>query len=129
MMANNSVFIVEDQNIIALDLKLRLKKLGYRISGIAASGEEALAGINNSHPDVVLMDIILRGDMDGIETAKKICEQNKTPVIFLTSHSDKETKSRALKTHPRGYLLKPVNETELKHSIDKAILRNKKDIN
>ncbi|MDN3637639.1 EAL domain-containing protein [Simiduia curdlanivorans] len=127
-MHGQKVLIVEDENIVALDLKLRLEKLGYDVVGTAATAEKALRLFNTQQPNVVLMDIHIRGDTDGIETANQIKQHADIPVIFLTAYADDDTLSRAGKTHPYGYLLKPFSELELHTSIQVALERHCADV-
>src|SRR5882724_11770423 len=107
------VMVVEDERIVALHLRQQLIKLGYQVLPAVASGELALRQARELHPDVVLMDIHIEGDMDGIETAARIAAEFSTPVIYLTAHSEESTLQRARATKPYGYLLKPFAEREL----------------
>ena len=117
------VMIVEDERIVAFNLQQRLLKLGYEVPAVVASGEQALRGIDNEHPDVVLMDIHIEGDIDGIETAKRIGASSQTPVIYLTAHSEELTLDRARATRPYGYLIKPFSERELHATIQMSLER------
>src|SRR5688572_4018758 len=101
------VLIVEDQRIVALDIKNSLERLGYLVVGSTASGDEALKIVEINPPDIILMDIILKGEMDGIETATIVRQKYHIPVVYLTSYSDEKTLQRALLTEPHGYILKP----------------------
>lgn len=103
------ILIVEDYELLSTNLKLMLQKRGFSIAGVAQTGEEAISLIEIDKPDVVVMDIKLHGDLDGIETAKIILKRWNLPVIYLTSHEDEEFLSRALKTAAYGYLLKNDN--------------------
>ena len=123
-MLNKRIFIVEDEGIIAADLEDRLKSLGYPVAGTAASGEEALARIPATMPDLVLMDIVLRGEMNGIEVADRVRQNLDIPVVFLTSHGDTATLRHACCTEPMGYLLKPFEERELHVTIELALYRH-----
>jgi len=123
-MPNAKVFIVEDEAIVAADLTAKLRHAGYEVVGTASRGEEAVAAVFDRRPHVVLMDILLGGDMDGIEAADRITTQANVPVIFLTAHSDRETLARAKVTAPFGYLLKPFNERELETHIEMALYRH-----
>ena len=107
------VFIIEDEAITALDIKKTLEKLNYEIVGIKDRGEEALKAINQANPDIVLMDISLKGELDGIETARLLNIQSKIPVVYLTAHYDDETIERSKTTNPYGFLLKPLNDRDL----------------
>lgn len=118
---NNKILIVEDERVIALDIKNRLKKMGYNITNVVSTGEEALWEAKNNEPDVILMDILLSGKLDGINTAEKINRLKNIPIIYLTSYSDEYTIKRAKKTRYFGYILKPFNEVELSLKLKQAI--------
>jgi PAS domain S-box-containing protein len=117
------ILIVEDEAVIALDLKLELQDMGYRVAGPARSGEQALALAAQEQPDLVLMDIRIQGALDGVETAARLGRSGEPPVIFLTSHSDDETVSRAAQTAPYGFLTKPFQARELRAAIEVALGR------
>ncbi len=121
------ILVVEDERIIALNLKENLESLGYVVVGIAASGEKAVEKATEFHPDLVLMDIRLQGNMDGIEAAQQIWDNFSIPVIYVTGHSDKSTLERAKVTAPFGYILKPVKEQELQVSIETALQRYERE--
>ncbi len=121
------ILVVEDEKIIALNLKENLESLGYAVVGITASGETAIAKATELHPDLVLMDIRLKGNMDGIEAAQQIWERLQIPVIYLTGHSDQSTLARAKITAPFGYILKPVKERELSVAISIALQRYERE--
>ena len=122
-MPSTDVLIVEDEAVIALDLTRRLNKLGYRVAAALASGEEALAWAAQQRPDLVLMDIVLCGQLDGIRTADELRRRYGLPVIFLTAYSDDKTLSRASGVRPYGYLLKPFDDRELYTAIEMALYR------
>ena len=124
-MEQERILVVEDEKIIALDLKRRLEKFGYLVVGLASRADEAVELAGNERPDLVLMDIRLKGDMDGIEAAKEINERFNIPVIYLTAHSDDETLKRAKQTDPYGYILKPFEEDDLRTTIELALHRSK----
>lgn len=119
------VLIVEDESVVALDLEERLVRLGYAVSAVVNNGADALryAGLNKI--DLVLMDIHIRGAMDGIETAEVIRQTVKVPVIFLTAHADEATLQRAGLAEPFGYVLKPFDERELRATIEMAQYRHR----
>jgi CheY-like chemotaxis protein len=94
-MATARIMVVEDERIVALHLRQQLIKLGYQVVGTVASGKQALDKINELRPDVVLMDIHIEGDMDGIETAARIPEDRQIPVVYLTAYSEEATLARA----------------------------------
>lgn len=119
------ILIVEDDVMIAAILQGRLKKMGYDAPITAVSGEEALTKVIEFQPAMVLMDIVLQGKMDGIEAAQCIRSQFDIPVIFLTSHTDKETLERASLTEPFGYIVKPFEEGELRAAIEIAYYRHR----
>ena len=123
-----SILLVEDEAVIARDLEDTLTRLGYRVSGIASEGTEAIAMARELHPQLVVMDVSLRGDVDGIEAACVIQEDAPVPVIFLTGHSDTETLQRAVMTGPLGYLIKPFQEDDLRCAIEVAIHKHRADI-
>ncbi|WP_162520895.1 PAS domain S-box protein [Pseudaquabacterium pictum] len=114
---------MEDESVVALDLKLQLRKLGYEVSGVAGSGEEAVELVAQGQPDIILMDVRLRGQIDGIQAAERIRRNHDVPVIFLTSHSDDETVQRAAQTAPYGYLTKPYQIKELRAGIEVALTK------
>ena len=124
-MNHSRILVVEDEPIVALDLQRRLEKLGYDVPAVAASGEEALASADLSSPDLVLMDINLEGDMDGVETAERMRRHHRVPVIYLTAYSNDRTLQRAKVTEPYGYLLKPFEERELQTTIEIALYRHR----
>lgn len=114
------ILIVEDKTIIAESLADTLENAGYTITGKAASGEEALALIEQEAPDLVLMDIHLSGQLDGIETVELLKKKISIPVIYLTDFHDPETIKRAKHTHPAAYLLKPYQEKDLLVAVEIA---------
>lgn len=122
-MQSTDVLIVEDEAVIAMDLTRRLQKLGYRVATTVPSGEEALAWTARQRPDLVLMDIVLCGQLDGIHTADELRRQYGLPVIFLTAYSDDKTLSRASGARPYGYLLKPFDDRELYTAVEMALYR------
>lgn len=116
-----SVLIVEDDDIVARVEDWRLKNLGYMVSGRAATGAEAMEFVMNKRPDIVLMDINLRGSMDGIETAMKIKKGFNIPVVYVSSHSDGTTLERAKATRPDGFIVKPFEDNDLRVAIELAL--------
>lgn len=118
------ILIVEDEVILASDLADRLAELGYEVAGTPSSGAEALLYAEAGNIDLVLMDIHLQGDMDGIEAAQKIRLQHRLPVVFLTSYADAATVERAKHAEPSGYLLKPFEDRDLKTSIEIALYKH-----
>lgn len=115
------ILIVEDEYITAAELENRLGRMGYDVCGKTAGYEEALALVRERQPDLVLMDIVLKGQKDGLDAASIIRSRTGTPVVFLTAHSDLERLERAGTVHPFGYLLKPCSDDDLRVTIDLAI--------
>jgi len=122
------ILIVEDEGIIASDLEERLIELGYEVAGISPSGEEAVTRAADLKPDLVLMDIMLKGEMDGVEASGIIRKNMDIPVIFLTSFSDDQTLGRARITEPYGYILKPFEERELNCAISMALYKHEMEM-
>jgi signal transduction histidine kinase len=122
-MANPRILLVEDEPVVALNLRMRLEKLGYTVSAVAASGTQALARIEATRPDLVLMDINIEGPLDGIATASAIPDKYHIPVIYLTAFAEESTIKRARETHPYGYLIKPFSERELHAMIQLTLER------
>jgi PAS domain S-box-containing protein len=118
------ILITEDETIVALDIKKKLVKLGYNVTDIVSTGEEAIAKAGETNPDLILMDISLEGDMDGIEAAKRIRSRYDIPIIYLTAHSDKKTLDRAKVTEPLGYIVKPFERASLHATIEMAIYKH-----
>jgi PAS domain S-box-containing protein len=125
--ARIQILVVEDEKIIAMNLQESLEVLGYNVVAIAASGEQAIEKAAQLHPDLVLMDIRLKGTIDGIQATTEIWEQLQIPVIYVTGHSDQATLDRAKLTAPFGYVLKPVKEKELYISIETALHRYERE--
>jgi diguanylate cyclase (GGDEF)-like protein len=122
------VLVIEDEAIVAFDMRRRLTRLGYEIPAIASSGREALRALPNARPDVALVDINIEGDVDGIDTAAQIVERLGIPIIFVTAYSDERTLARARQTHPHGYLLKPFSERELHATIQMSLERHRTEL-
>lgn len=121
------ILIVEDEHLVAEDLKSHIAELGYRVSSVVPCGEDALTLLEGSRPDLVLMDIVLAGEMDGIEVAEAIKQQYRIPVIYLTAYTDREKVERAQATEPYGYLVKPFDERELRTTISMALYKAEAD--
>ena len=113
--------VVEDEKLVALALEQCLKALGHEVVGLAATGQEAIRKAGELEPDLVLMDIRLKGDIDGIEAASRIHDTYKTPIVYLTAYSDDNTLERARAAQPDGYVLKPFEEKSLKSSVAMAL--------
>ena len=126
-MAKPKILIVEDSKLLAFDLKNKLIKQGYRVPAVVATGEDAIIKSMEKHPDLVLMDIILKGNMDGIEAAEHIHKQHDIPIIYLTVVENDEAFQRAKKTEPFGYIVKPAKEKELHNTIEIALAHYRKE--
>lgn len=119
------ILIVEDEGLIALDLKKKLELLGYAVPAIVDNANDALASVGRLRPSLVLMDIRLFGDQDGIKTADRIRQRFQVPVIFLTAHSDPGTVERARGAEPFGYIVKPFHNVDFRARIERAIWTHK----
>lgn len=122
-MSNAQIMIVEDEYIVAADLTNRLEELGFNVLYHATSGKEAIEKASELKPDMILMDIILRGEMDGIEAASRINDELKTPIIFVTAYTDEDKIARAKVTEPLGFLVKPFQDRELKTTMEMALYK------
>lgn len=131
------ILVVEDEAITAMDIKNRLENLGFEVVGTASRGKEAIKKAGEFKPDLILMDIILKGNMDGIEAVEKINTICDVPVVYLTAHSDEKTLKRAKLTEPYGFVTKPVNQDGLggaietaiyKHDLDKKLKKSEEEI-
>lgn len=122
------VLIVEDEAIVAKDIKKRLLKRDYEVVGIVSTARAAIKKAEEKKPNVVLMDIYLKGEMTGIQAAKEIWKKYKIPVVYLTAYGDDKTVEEAMKTGPVGYLLKPIDDKELDFSIQQAIAQDESEI-
>ena len=124
-MPKANILVVEDENIIAIDIRNRVLNLGYGVAGVVAKGEDAIAKAEETLPDLVLMDIKLRGEMDGVEAASRIRLDLDIPIIYLTAYANTSTLERAKFTEPFGYLLKPFEDTELQVALEIALYRHR----
>jgi PAS domain S-box-containing protein len=124
-MAKAQILVVEDDNIVVMELQDRLQSLGYAVVAVASCGEEAIRKAGETHPDLVLMDIRLKGEMDGVEAAEEIRDRFNIPVVYLTALADEGTLQRAKVAEPYGYIIKPFDERELRTSIVVALHRHK----
>lgn len=122
-----NIFIVEDESIVAKDIQNSLIKLGYNVVGIANNGKDAIEKILELKPDLLLMDIMIKGDLTGIDVSEKIKEKLNVPIIFLTAYADEGTLAKAKITEPYGYILKPFKEVDLHSTIEMAYYKHQKD--
>lgn len=123
-----NLMLVEDERVVAFDLKMQLQSFGYRVGAVVASGEEAVERVAAEAPDLILMDIHLEGEMDGVEAALEIQSRHQVPVIYLTAYAEDDTLKRALESRPFGYLVKPWNVRELHASIQMALARRRAEV-
>lgn len=126
-MSRGGILIVEDELIVARDIRERLLAMGYAVAGQAATGEDALAIAGREKPELVLMDIRIQGSMDGITAARKVREHFGIPVVFLTAYSEDVTLERAASVCPYGYILKPFDDRDLRSAIEIAVFRHDAD--
>ena len=120
-MSDRTILLVEDDDIIAKVAEWRLKNLGYQVCGRAVSGAEAVQLVVKNKPSLVLMDINIQGEIDGIETANLIKKSFDIPVIYVTSHAEGETVERARETKPDGFIIKPFDDNDLRVAIELAL--------
>jgi len=125
--ARRRILVVEDEAIVALDIQNRLKRLGYEVAGVGSTGQDAVAKAGKLKPDLILMDIMLEGGMDGIEAAGIITETLGIPVVYLTAYADQQTLDRAKITNPFGYVIKPFEDRELQTTIEMALYKYETD--
>lgn len=126
-MSKTRILVVEDESIVAKDIQNTLIKLGYDVPATASSASTAFDKLDEVKPDLVFLDIKLKGDMDGIQIAERIKTEYDMPVVFLTSYVDKTTLDRAKVTEPYGYIVKPFNESDLQSTVEMALYKFKKD--
>jgi len=124
-MSKKRVLIVEDESIVAMDIKSRAENLGYLVTAVVTSGEEAVEKTAELQPDLVLMDIVLKGKMDGIKAAQSIRDRLNIPVVYITAYSDEKTLERAKITGPFGYIIKPFEDRDLHTAIELALYQHK----
>ncbi|WP_064197839.1 MULTISPECIES: LytTR family DNA-binding domain-containing protein [Emticicia] len=123
MQSQLKILIVEDEMLIAANIANQLETFGYEVIGIIPRGEEAIKVVQNDKPDLVLMDINLKGEIDGIETAKRIQQEGQIPIIYLTANSDDEHFNRAKATNPYAFLSKPFKRLDLQRALELASVR------
>lgn len=128
IMSKINILVVEDENIVSKDIQHSLKKLGYNVVGSTATGENAIELAREKKPDLVLMDIMLKGQMSGIDAATVVRDELRIPVIYLTAYADESTLNKAKITEPYGYILKPFKEIDLHTSIEMALYKHKKEM-
>jgi len=121
------ILVVEDELLIARTLSKKLEKMGYQLTDIVSSGDAALESIKQNPPDLILMDIVIKGDKDGIETAREIYQNHNLPIIYLTAYADDQTLQRAEETGCYGYILKPYLEKELHANIKMALRKHEQN--
>jgi two-component system, LytTR family, response regulator LytT len=126
-MGKIKVVVVEDESIVAKDIQNSLKNMGYGVPAVVSSGEKAIEAVHKFRPNLVLMDIMLKGEMSGIEAAKIIKDRFDIPVIFLTAYADEDTLEKAKPSVPYGYVIKPFKEKELETTIEMAINKHQED--
>ena len=124
-MTETQILVVEDESIVAEDIRRTLQHMGYSVPSIVASGEKAIKEVEKNNPDLVLMDIMLPGKMDGIEAAEQIHSRFNIPVVYLTAYSDEKFIERAKITEPFGYIIKPFKKRELQINIEIALYKHK----
>lgn len=128
-MSKTNILIVEDESIIAKDIQQSLKKLGYTVVGVSSTGEDAIEKAEELKPDLILMDIMLKGQISGIEAAGVIRGKLNIPVIFLTAYADESTLNKAKVSEPYGYIIKPFKEIDLRTSIEMSLYKHEKETN
>jgi signal transduction histidine kinase len=124
-MADDRVVIVEDEHIVALDIRKTVEGFGFTIAGVHATGESCLASLESEHPDLVLMDARLQGDLDGFETARVLRETHDIPVVMVTAYADESTLERAKVSQPFAYVMKPFDPRELQSAIVMSLYRHR----
>ncbi len=123
-MANEKILVVEDEEVVVLDIKSALESAGYEVAATANTGDDAITKSMEVRPDLVLMDIVLKGTLDGIDAAEKIRALFNIPVIYLTAHTDEGTLERAKMSQPFGYIVKPFRERDLLITIEFALYKS-----
>lgn len=124
MSKNPQILIVEDESVVAMDLEQRLSERGYDVVAMVSTGDEAVRQVQEKQPDLVLMDIMLAGVMDGVQTAHEIRRSSSVPIIYLTAYADDLTLERAKLTEASGYVVKPFRDRELHATIQMALQRS-----
>lgn len=124
-MAGERILIVEDEYINQLSIKQSLRKMGYVVAGSAASGKEAIEKATELKPDLILMDITLKGGMSGLDAAAEILKKQDLEVVYLTAHSSKDAFEHASETDFSGYIIKPFTDKELENTVAEALMKRK----
>lgn len=124
-MQRTKILVVEDERIIAKDIKMSLEGLGYDVCALVASGEDVIEMAKRENPDLLLMDIMLKGEIDGIETVNQLRSHLDVPVVYLTAYADDNILQRAKVTEPMGYLIKPFKDRELHSAIEMALYKHR----
>jgi two-component system response regulator LytT len=122
-----NILVVEDESIVAKDIQVCLKRLGYDVVGVVSSGEDAVEKARELDPDLVMMDIMLKGEMSGIDAANEIRRRKDIPVIFLTAYTDRDTVDKAKESEPYGYIIKPFKEIDIQTAIEIALYKHSKE--
>ncbi|MDB0002182.1 response regulator [Salibacteraceae bacterium] len=123
-----NILVVEDESIVAKDIQVCLRKLGYDVIGVVSSGEEAVEKAEEFDLDLIMMDIMLKGEMSGIEAAEIIRKKKSIPVIFLTAYTDRNTVDKAKETEPFGYIIKPFKEIDIQTAIEIALYKHSREM-
>src|SRR3984893_17464889 len=124
MMTPARILVVEDDRVVARDIAQQMSRAGHTVVGITARGEDALPLAADTVPDLILMDVRLEGELDGIDTARLLRENFNLPVVFLTAYADEETVRRATVTEPFGYVLKPFDDMQLRTVVEMALYKH-----
>jgi putative two-component system response regulator len=127
-MNKHRILIVEDEAIVSMELRYMVESMGYEVAGTASNGEDAVARANKLIPDLILMDILLQGDRDGIDAAEEIRREHRIPIIYVTAFADDATIQRAKITSPYGYVIKPIQYKELNTAIEIALYKHSADM-
>src|SRR5688572_1615359 len=114
----SKILIVEDEQVVAHDIALSLRALGYHVTKVTSSADECFSAVQEELPDLVLMDIHIDGDVDGVHAARELHQRFQLPVIFLTAYADDATMTRAKETAPIGYVIKPFRRSDLKSAVE-----------
>lgn len=122
-MAPAQILLVEDEAIVAMDMKGRLESLGHTVVGLVTRAQDASGAVERTHPGLVLMDIRTPGNMDGIAAAQQIRDTHNIPVVFVTAYADRQTIERAVETEPFGFLVKPIEDRELHSTIEVTLAK------